>query len=245
MLGMLDDVSGDALGAHRHIERSLRLLDDLGMAQAVTAQAGMLIPLAERAGMPELANQWRTYVEGRAPGSARDDVLTMASARNGEGLRARSAGDLDRAHDAHLEALGWYDEASVSGGTAFTRSCLGFLASAMGDTDAAAAHHHEALEAAVTANEPAALALAVEGAASVTADGDPAGAGELLGAARALWTMASAASNRTHRDDVDLVAQVVVGSLGSPAYDAVVQAGVALERREVIVRARAALSART
>ena len=229
MLGMLDDVNGDALGAHRHIERSLRFLDELGMAQAVTAQAGMLIPLAERAGMPELASQWRAYVEGRTPGSARDDILTMASARNGEGLRARSDGDFDRAHDAHLEALGWYDEASVSGGTAFTQSCLGFLAAATGDPVQAASHHREALAAAEVSNEPAALALAIEGAASVVADQDPGRAATLLGGSRALWTMASAASNRTHRDDIDQVSQAVAASLGEPAYEAAVQAGVGLE----------------
>ena len=34
MLGMLADVGGDPATAYRHIERSLRLLDELGMGQA-------------------------------------------------------------------------------------------------------------------------------------------------------------------------------------------------------------------
>ena len=46
VLGMIADLRGDARSAYRHIEQSLRLLDELGVHQAVTAQARLLAPLA-------------------------------------------------------------------------------------------------------------------------------------------------------------------------------------------------------
>jgi hypothetical protein len=238
MLGMLDDLGGDPSSAYRHIERSLLLLDELGMGQAVTAQAGLLVPLAERSGQPELAAQWRAYLEGRAPGAARDDMLTMASARNGEALRARAAGDLERARLAHLDAGRWYEEASVSAGTAFTESCLGFLAAEAGDAAAAAQHHASALEAATTAREPAALALALEGAAASLVAEDPDRAATLLGAAHGLWCRTATPTTGSHRDDVARIAQMARDSLPGSGFDDAFARGLALDEFEAIATAR-------
>ena len=50
--GLVAESAGDIDGAYRHIERGLVLLDELGMGQEVTAQAALLIALAERRGSP-------------------------------------------------------------------------------------------------------------------------------------------------------------------------------------------------
>jgi predicted ATPase/DNA-binding SARP family transcriptional activator len=236
LLGMLADVRGDPETAYHHIERSIRLMDELGMEQAVTAQAALLVPLAERSGWPELAAQWRTYVQGRVPGVARDELLTMASARNGEALAARARGDVDHARAAHLDALTSYETAGVSGGVAYTETCLGFLEEAMGDGDAAADHHAAALAAAMTANEPASLALALEGLASVARAADIDASAELLGAASAIWSEAPGAT-ASCRSDVQRVTDDVRARLGATAFDAAFERGSCLDRHDATTAA--------
>ena len=176
VLGILDELSYDPKAAYRHIERSLRLLDELGMHQAVTSQARLLAPLAARCGEPELAAQWRAFVSGRGDAWTHYDGTVLASARNHEGLHARAAGDLDRAADAHAAALEWYTTAGIPSGVAFTESCLGFLAAGRGDHPDSASHHTAALVAATAASDPAALALASGGSRDGTRR--PRGAGD-------------------------------------------------------------------
>jgi hypothetical protein len=149
--GMLDDLGGDPAAAYRHIERSLRVADELGLREAVTAQARLLPPLAERCGQPDLAAQWRAFLGDRDSGWTHYDGSAMAAAHNREGLDARAAGDPGRAAAAHAQALDWYIAAGLDEGTAFTESCLGFLAADQGDEAAAGRHHAAALTAAVAA----------------------------------------------------------------------------------------------
>ncbi|MET0324975.1 MAG: BTAD domain-containing putative transcriptional regulator, partial [Ilumatobacteraceae bacterium] len=139
--GTIADLRGDARSAYRHVEHGLRLLDELGIHQAVTAQARMLAPLADRCGELELAAQWRVFVNDRGDGWTHYDGTIMASARNHGGLAARAAGDLDHAAEAHRLALEFYAPAGIPSGIAFSRSCLGFLAAERGDTEEAAQHH--------------------------------------------------------------------------------------------------------
>ena len=102
--GVLAGQRGDLDAAYRHIERGLRLLDELGMGQEVTAQAALLIDLAERLGEHDLAEQWRTFVGGRSGGLARHDVC--CSHRRGTAKRCRLGSRRSRAgRAAHLEAL--------------------------------------------------------------------------------------------------------------------------------------------
>ncbi|HEV7761244.1 MAG TPA: hypothetical protein VGO78_19690, partial [Acidimicrobiales bacterium] len=236
--GLLAGARGDAAAAYRHTERGLRLLDELGMGQEVTAQAGLLVALAERRGEPELAAQWRTFVAGRSGGMTRHDALLMASARNGEGLEARRAGDPDRARAAHLEALAGYEDAGVRAAVAFTRSCLGFLAAATGDDAGARDHHAAALDAAAAAAEPAALALALEGVATTFDDADAWEATVLLGAAGRAWEESAVAGGASHRDDVAALTDRVRGRLGAAALAAAREQGAGLDRDEAVARAR-------
>ena len=227
VLGMLADLAGDAASAYGHIERSLRLVDRLGVHQAVTAQARMLVPLAARMGDAGLAAQWRSFVESRGEGWTHFDATLMAAAQNRSGLRARAAGAPERAAAAHRAARDWYDDANVPAGVAFSESCLGFLAGDRGDHDAAREHHATALAAALASEDAAALGLALEGVAAVAAtDGDGERAARLLGAAGTSWEQVANA-DPTHRGDVDAVAAVARRALGDEPFERAVAAGAA------------------
>jgi hypothetical protein len=213
------------------------LLDELGMGREVTAQAGVLITLAEAAGEHDLAAQWRVFVGDGGGGLARHDLLVMASARNGEGMRARATGDLEHARHAHLEALARYADAGVAGGVAFTESCLGFLAGAMGDGDVAAAHHARALAEATQADDPGLLALAIEGMTAGFTDDRAQWAAVMLGAAKALWEESAAHEAATHRDDVAVIADRATRLLGSAAFAGALAGGAAMSRSEALAAA--------
>lgn len=229
--GLLAISDGDADAAYRHIERGLRFLDELGLGAEVTVHAGLLSNLAERRGAHALAAQWQAFAAGRGTGLARHGVLVMAAATNAEGIRARAAGDLDRAEAAHRQALEAYTEANVKGSIAFTSSCLGFLATERGDVAASREHHRTARRVAEVAGEPGGLALALEGLAAVSTD--MVSAAELLGAAEALW--GDSAVEPSHRSDVDAVAARVREALGPAAFDAARARG-ALEREAALAR---------
>jgi hypothetical protein len=239
--GMVADVEGDAPTAYRHIEDSLRLVDELGLHQAVTAQARLLGPLAERCDQPDLAAQWRAFVAQRGDGWTHYDGSVVASARNREGIAALAAGDIGRAARAHHAALEWFSAAGVHAGVAFTESCLGFLATAADDAPGAARHHAAALAAALEAGDPAPIALALEGCAG--APGDPVVTATLLGAADRLWC--AAAIERTHRAQVDAIAARARVELGDDRYAAALAAGAALERGRTLELARSTWSQRT
>ena len=235
--GTIADLRGDVHSAYRHVEHGLRLLDELGIHQAVTAQARMLAPLADRCDEPELAAQWRVFVNDRGDGWTHYDGTIMASARNHAGLAARTAGDLDHAADAHRSALEFYASAGIPSGIAFTRSCLGFLAAERGDDTEAAAHHEAALLAASAVDDPAALALALEGRAAGLAD--PTDRAVLLGGADRWWS-AVVAAEPTHRADVAAIAEAARQALGDAAYAAALAEGASLDRRTLIARATSA-----
>ncbi len=227
VLGMLADLEGDPAAAYGHIERSLRLVDQLGVHQAVTAQARMLVPLAARMGDAGLAVQWRSFVESRGEGWTHFDGSVMAAAQNRSGLRARSAGALERSATAHRAARDWYRDANIQAGVAFSEACLGFLASENGDHAAARAHHAAAVIAAVASDDAAAVGLALEGAAAMAAlDGEHERAAALLGAAGSSWATVPDAIP-THRADVDAVGAAVRAALGDEDFEHAVAAGVA------------------
>jgi predicted ATPase/DNA-binding SARP family transcriptional activator len=235
VLGMLADLDGDAATAYGHIERSLRLVDRLGIHQAVTAQARMLVPLAARMGDAGLAAQWRSFVESRGEGWTHFDATLMAAAQNRSGLRARATGAPERAATAHRAARDWYADANVPAGIAFSESCLGFLAADRGDHDAARDHHAAALAAALASEDGAALGLALEGAAATAAaHGEGERAAALLGAARAAWSQVANAEP-THRGDIDAVAAVARAALGDEAFERAIAAGAAAGAAEVLV----------
>jgi hypothetical protein len=236
--GLIAQARGDSDAAYRLVERGLRLLDDLGMGREVTAQAGVLITLAQAAGEHDLAAQWRAFVGDGGGGLARHDLLVMASARNGEGLRARRSGEFALARAAHLEALSRYRDAGVPGGVAYTESCLGFLADQMGQREVAAGHHAAALSEAREADEPGSVALAVEGMTSGFPDERAEWAAVMLGAAKALWDLSAARDPASHRDDVGAIGERARLVLGAEGFAAAFAHGTRLGREQILAMAR-------
>ena len=229
---MLDDLAGDPAAAYRHIERSLRLVDTLGSPQAVTAQARLLVPLAVRMGDAGLAAQWRSFVESRGEGWTHFDGAVMAAGQNRSGVQARAVGAFDRAALAHQTALAWYTQADVPSGIAFSASCLGFLATERGDLDAARRHHAVALGAALASDDAAAIALALEGAATIAIhDGDAQRAAQLLGAADSGWSTLGHRDD-THLADVEAVIAATRAALGDITFEAEIIAGRACDARD-------------
>jgi predicted ATPase/DNA-binding SARP family transcriptional activator len=240
--GMLDELAGESREAYRHIEQSLRLLDELGLDQAVTAQARFLGTLAGRGGEHDLAAQWHAFVDERNDGWMHYDGSVIASARNQEGLAARTMGELLRAAAAHTDALDWYTRAAMPAGVAFTQSCLGFLVGAQGDRATAARHHVAALDAATAADDESALALALEGCAGSLLD-VTAGA-QLLGAAARMRSTSSgvASTPPSHRADVAHIEDQAARALGVEAFAAGRRSGGQLGRSAAVALARRASS---
>jgi hypothetical protein len=159
-----------------------------------------------------------------------------------EGLRARRAGDADRAQAAHHEALEGYLSAGVHRAIAFTQSCLGFLAAERGDPASAQAHHAAALDAGTAGDEPASLALALEGAATVLGDDAAESGAVLLGAAGEQWRRCADPGRQSHRDDVDAAAVRFQRLLDPTVFAAARDRGAGTGRDEAIRIARAALT---
>ena len=236
--GMLEALAGAPRAAYGHIEHSLRLANELGIHHAVTAQARLLVHLAERSGEDGLAAQWRSFVEGRGAGWTHYDASVMASAYTRVGVRARAHRQLARAEAAHRAALDWYRAAGLSEGVALSESSLGFLALDRRDEASATRHHRAAVDAAVESRDDACVALALEGAAVLaTRAGDSARAAQLLGAARTSRadTVESTAS---HRDDIDDVEERLQNELGPEHLARLMELGARLERRAVLAMAR-------
>ena len=140
--GMLDALAGSPRTAYGHIEHSLRLANELGIHHAVTAQARLLVHLAERSGEDGLAAQWRSFVEGRGAGWTHYDASVMASAYTRVGMRARAHRQLARRRGRpprrpRLVPL----PVGLSEGVALSESSLGFLALDRRDEASATLHH--------------------------------------------------------------------------------------------------------
>jgi predicted ATPase/DNA-binding SARP family transcriptional activator len=240
MFGQLAAAAGDPAEAYRHVERSLRLVDELGMAQAVTSQARYLVRYAEESGRTDLAAQWQAFLAGRTPAWTFYDLTATASGHNVEGLAARASGDLDGARRDHTEALAAYRDAGAATGIAHTESCLGFLATASGDDAGATRHHRRSLDAAVEAGEPAALALALEGIASTLPPDDCATAVALLAAASTRWWASGAEPRATHRSDVAALRSRLESTLGADGVAKARAEGSDLTDAQVLLLARSA-----
>jgi hypothetical protein len=182
--GVLAESRGDIDRAYLHIERGLRLLDELGMGREVTAQAVVLADLADRRAKPELAERWRAFVEGRAGGLARHDALLRASAQHAEAQHADDAGDPARAEAAHLAAAASYRRAGAKAALAHTHLALADLARRRGDRDRADTEVGLALAEATSAADPVLVAAVLTAAAIAVAALDHRRAAMLLGAAQ-------------------------------------------------------------
>ena len=237
--GMLEALAGAPRAAYGHIEHSLRLANELGIHHAVTAQARLLVHLAERSGEDGLAAQWRSFVEGRGAGWTHYDASVMASAYTRVGAcpcppPARPAGRRGPPRRPRLvprpvgcpKALPSPSPAS------------GSSPSTAANEASATRHHRAAVDAAVESRDDVCVALALEGVAVLaTRAGDSARAAQPPGAARTSRadTVESTAS---HRDDIDDVEERLQNELGPEHLARLMELGARLERRAVLAMAR-------
>jgi predicted ATPase/DNA-binding SARP family transcriptional activator len=233
LLAEREDRAGDA---YRHFERALRLLDELGMHDAVTAQARLLERLAERLGEVDLAAQWRSFIAGRSGNWSYYDGTVAAASHNRDGLAAQARGDLDRAAEAHRSALEWYRDAELPAGIAFSEGCLAFVAIKHEARVAAAEHVAHALDAAGASGDLASLAVAFEAAAALHHDATA--QAMLLGAARRCW--AGAGQHRPVAFDAVVAATIEAAEqqLGLLDFKHAIDAGAAMDAGTVCAMAQ-------
>jgi tetratricopeptide (TPR) repeat protein len=142
----------------------------------------------------------------------------LAGVAHARGEQARLRGDLPAAY-AHLaRAEGLLSTASVAGAPQFASmvaTSLGYLAAAMGDLPAARGRHDTALRKAVESMDAPVIGQAVVGLADLRlAEGDPAGAAELLGTAVGI----RGAADRS-LPDLPRVEAAARAGLGGAAFD--------------------------
>ena len=239
MDGMLLDVAGDAVAPTATSSGACGCTTSWAWATSSSAMPGRSSDSPTHSASPQLAQQWRTFVQrrtGRSAGGEYDGTV-LAAISNKVGLDARRAGDLQRAKRAHLEAKAWLADIGVSLGSAFTSSCLGFVASDLGDHRGAAMHHGRALDEAEALGDPSALALAFDGAATTFRDGEARWAAEVLGAAGALRELAGRKRD-THVDEVEVVERRARAELGDEAFEKAVGRGAAWRRAEALAAVR-------
>jgi hypothetical protein len=220
--GVIAEARGDVDGAYRHIERGLRILDELGMRGEVTTQAVLLAGLAERRGEHALADQWRTFVEGRAGGLARHDALLRASSHRAAARRAARDGDLGTAEEEHRAALALYEESSAHAAIASTHARLASLADRRGDDHEVSVHVDAALRAAITADEADTIADVLRTAARLLAPVDGERAAALLGAAHHRQPSPGVGTDDPSgaRADVEVATEQARAVLGDAAFAA-------------------------
>ncbi|MFD3458880.1 BTAD domain-containing putative transcriptional regulator [Nocardia fluminea] len=139
----------------------------------------------------------------------------------GLALGARRQGDFDLA--AHLlnKTLIWHREVEFGPGPALLLAESGFLAEQLGAADEAFTLHRQGLAIAREAEDPRAVALALEGLAGAHAlAGHPELAARLLGTAARARASAGAPLPQAERADVDRVAARALAALGQEGFAA-------------------------
>ena len=137
--------------------------------------------------------------------------------------------------------MAWHRAAGLTVSAAFAASCLGFLAGERGDPLTARRHHSTALTLAAERRDGTAIALAVEGAASVTDRHEE--AARLLGAAEQLRANGPRPLEPSHRDDVSALRAALRVTLGDKAFERAFEEGRVLDEASIIALATALLSA--
>ena len=223
LLGMLAEHDGELDQAYRHCELAFRLLDELGMHDAVTSQARLLEQLAERRDQPELAAQWRSFIAGRSGAWSYFDGTVAAASHNSDGIAARLAGDHDGAAASHQRALDWYRRADLPHGVAVSACYLGFLALDLDDRTQAADWLGEALVATSTNSDASTIALVHEGIAAVSPSAEV--AANLLGGAHRRREESGVTRPAAFEPTVGQAATHARAVLGDAAYGAAFGAG--------------------
>ncbi|MER7619994.1 BTAD domain-containing putative transcriptional regulator [Streptomyces sp. NPDC126503] len=150
----------------------------------------------------------------------------------GLGLGARREGRTAEAEGHMREVLDWHRSVGLDHANGLILAELGFSALARGDLAEALALQTEGYATALASGDPRAVALALEGLASVLVPvGRPRGAALLLGAAEALRAATGAPLAPAERADVDRAEAAARAALGEPAFTTASARGAALPPR--------------
>jgi predicted ATPase/DNA-binding SARP family transcriptional activator len=150
----------------------------------------------------------------------------------GLGLGARREGRTAEAEGHMREVLDWHRSVGLDHANGLILAELGFSALARGDLAEALALQTEGYATALASGDPRAVALALEGLASVLVPvGRPRGAALLLGAAAALRASTGAPLAPAERTDVDRAEAAARAALGEPDFTTASTRGTALPAR--------------
>ncbi|MEV4392945.1 BTAD domain-containing putative transcriptional regulator [Nonomuraea sp. NPDC049607] len=222
-LSAVAEIRGDYAEAARLQEDGLRIAEDLGLANELSARRSGLGRLAL------LAHDWERardlHERARDQAARHGHVYGEVHAVMGLALGARRSGDLDAA-ESHLVRLRDVHPSSPAG-EHLVHAELGFVAELRGDHGSAADRHRRGLELARSAGEPRAVALSLEGLAGAAAlAGDAGRAALLLGAADGLRGSVGAPLPAAERGDVERITASAVATLGQDAFAATFLQGV-------------------
>jgi predicted ATPase/DNA-binding SARP family transcriptional activator len=236
VLAQLAEIQGDYDRSGRlHLE-GLRIAEALGLWTDVSIKLSGLGRIA----LLRHRHEEATELHERAMRLASEQGFPFGEqfAEVGLGLGARRTGDFAAA-EVHLSHwLDWCRQMFGEPGTALILAELGFAAEQQGRLEVARWRHLEGLAAARQADDPRAVALAVEGLAGVcAASGDHRAAAMLLGSATAARLATGAPLPSSERGDVDRIRGAAEAALGPAAFDADFGRGTATAMDEAVEQA--------
>ncbi|WP_103961203.1 BTAD domain-containing putative transcriptional regulator [Nonomuraea solani] len=241
-LGPLEEITGDYGQATRYYREGLRVAEELGLWSDVSSALSRLGRIALLTGDHEQADE--LHERARRLAAEQSNKSMEEFAKIGLGLAARRRGDFEAAAEHLRTGLDWLRQTGWAGGLALLLAESGFIAEQRGDAATALALHLDGLDQAMTAGDPRALALALEGlagATSLAADhclADHRLAARLLGAATTLRESAGAPLPPGESADVGRITARTRQALGERVFDEQLRLGLATPPGELTAQAR-------
>ncbi|CAM3948967.1 BTAD domain-containing putative transcriptional regulator [Kibdelosporangium persicum] len=215
--GTLAEIAGDYdLAAEMHAN-GLRMAEELNLTPEVSYQLSWLGRIALIRG--DYTKAWDLHERARQIGAEHGFKPAEMYAETGLALGARQSGDLDTAEKHARNVLAWHREQHYEAGSSLILVELGFIAEHRGDVRKALALHLEGYTVATAANDPRAVALALEGLAGTEAlAGNAASAARLLGAAAQARESVGRPLPPGQRRDVDRITETARTALGPATF---------------------------
>ncbi|MEV0650714.1 BTAD domain-containing putative transcriptional regulator [Phytomonospora sp. NPDC050363] len=218
-LAVVAEIRGDYDRAERLHGKALRSAEELGLWIEASFQRSGLGRIALLRGDHAAADDHHARAAELA--RAQGHVVAEEFAEVGLALSARRQGRHAEAERLLARWVDWLRTVDGEPGLALVLAELGFAAEQLGDHAKALRLHRDGLAAARRIGDPRAVALAFEGMAGAhAADGEPALAARLLGAAATLRESVGAPLPAGERGDVERIGARVREALGEAGFSA-------------------------